>query len=46
MSAARKLTRRLARQANGDLSALRPPLDPQYRRLIKRALKTKKAAKQ
>jgi hypothetical protein len=42
---ARKLQRRLARQENGDLSALRPPLDTTYRRLVKKALQSKKTAK-
>lgn len=42
---ARKLQRRLARQENGDLSALRPPLDTTYRRLVKKVIKSKKAAR-
>lgn len=45
MSRARKLQRRLARQENGDLGALRPPLDTTLRRIVKRVLKSKKAAK-
>jgi hypothetical protein len=34
-----------ARQENGDFSALRPPCDPEYNRLVKQLRASKKKAK-